>query len=64
MTETENRIYSTARVVFLSKNKKEIIDDHKDYRCLAIQPTFIRILESIVYDSLNVEKITLCQYKD
>ena len=36
LTKRENDIMSTAHVIFLSKNKKEIIDDHKDYRCLAV----------------------------
>ena len=36
MTETENALFSTARLVFLSKSNKEIIKDHKEYRCLAV----------------------------
>ena len=57
MKDTDNELMSTARVVFLSKNKKEIIDNHKDYRCLAVQPLFIRILENIVFNNINHDKI-------
>ena len=57
MKDTDNELMSTARVVFLSKNKKEIIDNHKDYRCLAVQPLFIRILENIVFNNINYDKI-------
>ena len=64
MTERENALFSTARLVFLSKSNKEIVKDHKEYRCLAVQPTFIRILESIVYDNIDTNMITESQYAE
>ena len=57
LNESDNNLVSTARLVFLSKTNKETIENHKQYRCLAVQPTFVRILESIVYDNLNIEAI-------
>ena len=36
LTEEENLIMSTARLIFLSKTKKEIIEDPSEYRCIAI----------------------------
>ena len=58
LSDHENKILSIARVVFLSKTKKEIIKDHSEYRCLAIQPTFIRILEQIAFKRISRNKIT------
>ena len=64
MNESHGNLLGTARVVFLSKTKSEIAKDHKSYRCLAVQPTFIRILEDIVYRKLNHKLIRLCQFKN
>ena len=53
LSDDDNILMSTAKLVFLSKTKSEIVTDHKDYRCLAVQPTFIRILEGIVFARIN-----------
>ncbi len=62
MSEQENNIFSTARLTFLSKIKKETIQKHDQYRCLAIQPVFIRILEAIVFSNINKKQIQDCQF--
>ena len=53
LNEEENNLLSTARMVFLSKNNQSIAYSHKDYRVLAVQPMFIKILESIVYKDID-----------
>ena len=60
LKKKDNEIMSSARVIFLSKTKKEVVEDHKDYRCLAVQPLFIKILENIVSNKMNKDKINLC----
>jgi hypothetical protein len=40
-------LLSSARMVFLSKNKSEIIASNNDDRILAIYPLFIGILEKL-----------------
>ena len=36
LSKEENDYFSTARLVFLSKIKKETVSSHKEYRCLAV----------------------------
>ena len=53
LSEKDNLIFSTARLTFLSKNKKETVQAHNQYRCLAIQSSFVRILEYIVIKKIR-----------
>ena len=53
---------STAKMVFLSKTNSEIINDHSEYRTLAVQPLFIRILENIVWNKIDHDTIAASQY--
>ena len=55
-------IWSTAKVVFLSKTKNEIVNSHKDYRPLSVQPCFIRILEGVVMGRIDKKKIEMTQF--
>ena len=64
LNDQDNKLLSTARLVFLSKTNKEIIKDHTEYRCLAVQPTFIRILEHIVFSQVDRKKIIETQYDE
>ena len=51
-------------MVFLSKVKSEIVKSHDDYRTLAVQPLFIKILENIVWNKIDHNKILKCQFKN
>ena len=62
LDEKTNNILTTARLVFLSKTKSEVVNNHSAYRCLSIQPTMIRILERIILMNINKRKIGTNQF--
>ena len=40
------------------------MSNHKSYRCISIQPTYVRLLESIIMRRVNMEKILSSQYHE
>ena len=59
LDKKDNDLVSTARITFLSKTGNEVVSSHKDYRVLAIQSTFMRILECLIMNQVNHEKVRI-----
>ena len=64
LSKTLNEKISTAKLIFLSKTGSEIAKSHKDYRCIAVQPTFVRIMEDIVIKRIDKRRIELTQFEN